>query len=158
MLPKHENFTTLPFSNYASAIFAQQNPNDKIRLLVDLRQINKLISDVYKIYNHPVSTLTDAVQHMAVRNVFCKLDCSQAYHCLQIADQLCRNARIQFHHYNPRISETAHGLSRSLSRFSSFVRGRLFMSSKQINAHYRSITMLLPQIRPNSCSTTYEQF
>ena len=28
--------TTLPFSKYASPIFAQRNPNDKLRLLVDL--------------------------------------------------------------------------------------------------------------------------
>ena len=37
--------------------------------------------------NHSVSTLTDAAQHMAGKKVFCKLDCSQAYHCLQMADQ-----------------------------------------------------------------------
>ena len=29
----------------------------------------------------------DAAQHLAGKLVFCKLDCSQAYHCLQMADQ-----------------------------------------------------------------------
>ena len=34
-----------------------------------------------------MSTLTDAAQHMAGKKLFCKLDCSQLYHCLQMADQ-----------------------------------------------------------------------
>ena len=79
--------TTLPFSKYASPIFAQRKPNGKLRLLVDLRKINALISDDYINNNHPVSTLSDAAQHLAGKKLFCKLDCSQAYHCLQMADQ-----------------------------------------------------------------------
>ena len=39
--------TTLPFSKYARPIFAQKNPNGKLRLLVDLRKISKLTSDDY---------------------------------------------------------------------------------------------------------------
>ena len=81
------NITTLPFSKYASPIFAQKKPNGKLRLLVALRKINNLISDDYINSNHPVSTLTDAAQHMAGKKLFCTLDCSQAYHCLQMADQ-----------------------------------------------------------------------
>ena len=34
-----------------------------------------------------MSVLTDAAQHMVGENLFCKLDCSQAYHCLRMADQ-----------------------------------------------------------------------
>ena len=45
--------TTLPFSKYASPIFAQKKPNGKLRLLVDLRKINNLISDDYINNNHP---------------------------------------------------------------------------------------------------------
>ena len=78
---------TLPFSKYASPIFAQKKPNGKLRLLVDLRRINYLVSDDYINNNHPVSTPTDAAQHLAGEKLFCKLDCSQAYHCLQMADQ-----------------------------------------------------------------------
>ena len=74
--------TTLPFSKYASPIFAQRKPNGRLRLLVDLRKINNLISDDYINNNHPVSTLTDAAQHLACKKLFCKLDCSQAYHVL----------------------------------------------------------------------------
>ena len=89
LLHKYGIITTLPFSKYASPIFAQRKPNGKLRLLVDLRKINTLIADDYINTNHPVSTLllTDAAQHMAGKNLFCKLDCSQAYHCLQMADQ-----------------------------------------------------------------------
>ena len=79
--------TVLPFSKYASPIFAQRKPNGNLRLLVDLRKINTLIADDYTNNNLPVSTLSDAAQHLAGNSLFCKLDCSQAYHCLQMADQ-----------------------------------------------------------------------
>ena len=87
LLHKHGINTTLPFSKYASPIFAQRKTNGKLRLLVDLRKINTIISDDYIHNDYPVSTLTDRAQHMAGKNLFCKLDCSQAYHCLQMADQ-----------------------------------------------------------------------
>ena len=59
---KYGIITTLPFSKYASPIFAQRKPNEKLRLLVDLRKINTLIADDYINNNHTVSTLTDAAQ------------------------------------------------------------------------------------------------
>ena len=98
--------TTLPFSKYASPVFAQKKPNGKLRLLVDLRKINNLISDDYINNNLPVSTLTDAAQHMAGKKLFCKLDCSQAYHCLQMP-AVHRNACFQFRQQNLRIQETS---------------------------------------------------
>ena len=52
--------TVLPFSKYASPIFARRKPNGKLRLLVGLRKINSLIADDYTSNNHPVSTLSDA--------------------------------------------------------------------------------------------------
>ena len=57
------------------------------RLSVDLRKDSNLISDEYLSINHPVSTLRDAVQHMARKQLICNFDCSQVYHCLQMADQ-----------------------------------------------------------------------
>ena len=39
--------TFLPFSKYASPIFAQRKPNGKMRLLVDLQKLNAGISDDY---------------------------------------------------------------------------------------------------------------
>ena len=80
MLHKYGIITTLPFSKYVSPIFAQKKPNGKLRLLVDLRKVNNLISDDYINNNHPVSTVVDAAQHLAGKKLFCELDCSQAYH------------------------------------------------------------------------------
>ena len=60
--------TTLTFSGYASPTFAQEKADRKLRLLVDLREINNLISDEYLHNNHQVSTLTDASQHKTQRN------------------------------------------------------------------------------------------
>ena len=87
LMHKYGIITVLPFSKYASHIFAQRKPNGKLRLLVDLRKINTLVADDYTNNNHPVSTLSDAAQHPAGKSLFCKLDCYQAYHCLQMADQ-----------------------------------------------------------------------
>ena len=123
MLHKYGIITTLPFSKYASPIFAQKKPNGKLRLLVDLRKINNLISDDYINNNHPVSTLVDATQHLAGKKLFCKLDCSQAYHCLPMADQ--RSIEMLAFIFASRTfayRRLAQGLSRPLSAFSSFMR------------------------------------
>ena len=90
---------------------------------MDLREINNLISDDYVNNNHPVSTLTDAAQHMANKKLFYKLDCSQAYHCLPMADQksiemLAFNFASRAFAYR----RLAQGLSRAMWAFSSFMR------------------------------------
>ena len=123
LLHKYGIITTLPFSKYASPIFAQKKPNGKLRLLVDLMKIYILISDDYINNNHPVSTLTDAAQHMAGKKLFCKLGCSQAYHCLPMADQ--RSIEMLAFNFAGRTfayRRLAQGLSRALSAFSSFMR------------------------------------
>ena len=132
LLHKYGIITTLPFSKYASPIFAQKKPNGKLRLLVDLRKINNLISDDYINNNHPVSTLTDAAQHMAGKKLFCKLDCSQAYHCLPMADQRSVEM-LAFNFASPTFAyrRLAQGLSRALSAFSSFIREYLDKVSYQ---------------------------
>ena len=56
LMHKCEIITVLPFAKYASPMFAQRNPNGKLRLLVDLRKINSLTADDYTNNNHPVST------------------------------------------------------------------------------------------------------
>ena len=87
LMHRYGIITTLPFSKYASPIFAQRKPNGMLHLLGDHQKINALILDDYINNNHPVSTLSDAAQHLAGKKLFCKLDCSQAYQCLQMADQ-----------------------------------------------------------------------
>ena len=70
-----------------------------------------------------MSTLTDAAQHMAGKKLFCKLDSSQAYHCLQMADQ--RSFEMLAFNFASRTfayRRLAQGLSRALSAFSSFMR------------------------------------
>ena len=73
--------------------------------------------------NHPVSTLSDSAQHLAGKKLFCKLDCSQAYHRLQMADQ--RSIEILAFKFASRTfayKRLAQQLSRALSAFSSFMR------------------------------------
>ena len=123
LMHKYGIITVLPFSNYASPIFAQRKPNGKLRLLVDLRKINSLIADDYTNNNHPDSTLSDAAQHLAGKSLFCKQDCSQAYHCLQMADQ--RSLEMLAFNFASRTfayKRLAQGLSRSVSAFSSSMR------------------------------------
>ena len=123
LMHKYGIIRVLPFSEYASPIFAQRKPNGKLRLLVDLRKTKTPIADDYTKNNHPVSTLSDAAQHLAGKSLFCKLDCSQAYHCLQRADR--RSVQMLAFKFASRTfayKRLAQGLSRSVSAFSSFMR------------------------------------
>ena len=122
LMHKYGIITAPPFSKNASPIFAQRKPNGKLRLLVDLRKINTLIADDYTNNNNPVSTLSDAAQHLAGKSLFCKLDCSPAYHCLQMADQ--RSVEMLAFKFASRTfayKNLEQGLSRSVFAFSSFM-------------------------------------
>ena len=123
LMHKYGIITVQTFSKYASPIFAQRKPNGKLRVLVDLRKINSLNADDYINNNHPVSTLSHAAQHVAGKSLFCKLDCSQAYHCLQMAEQ--RSVEMLAFNFTSRTfayKRLAQGLSRSVSALSSFMR------------------------------------
>ena len=123
LMHKFGIITVLPFSKYASPIFAQKKPNRKLRLIVDLWKINSLISNDDTDKNRPVSALSDAAKHLAGKSLFCKLDCSQVYHCLQMADQ--RSVEMLAFNFAGRtfaFKRLAQGLSRSVSAFSSFMR------------------------------------
>ena len=119
--------TTLTYSKYSSPIFAVRKPSGKLRILVDLRRINHLIRHDYDNHNFPIATLADVSTHLAGKKYFAKLDCSQAYHVLQMADPLS----VQLLAFNF-LSRTfaylrlAQGLSRSVSAFSSFMRKYLY--------------------------------
>ena len=123
LMHKYGISTVLPFSKYTSPTFAQRWPNGKLRLLVDLRKINGLVADNYTNKNHPGSTLSDAAQHLAGKSLFCKLQCSQAYHCLQMADQRSvEMLAFNFSRGSFAYKRFAQGLSRSVSAFPSFMR------------------------------------
>ena len=124
LMHKYGIITMLPFSKNASPIFAQRKPNGKLRLPIDLRKINTLLVDDYTNKNHPVSNLSDAARHLAVKSLFCKLDCSQAYHWLQdqrSVEMLAFNFASRTFAYR----RLAQGLSRSVSVFLSFIRDYL---------------------------------
>ena len=123
LMDKYGIITVMAFSKYASPILARRKPNGKLRLLVDLRKINGLITDDYTNNNYPVSTPSDAAQHLAGKSLSCKLDCSQTYHCLQMADQ--RSVEMLAFNFASRTfsyKSLAQGLSTSVFAFSSFMR------------------------------------
>ena len=122
LLHKYGIITILTFSKYAQPISAQRKQNGKPRLLVDFREINTLIAEDYINNNHSVSAKTDAAQHMAEKNLFCKLDHSQAYHCLQMADQYSiEHLAFNFASKTFAYRRLARGLNRSLSAISCFI-------------------------------------
>ena len=115
--------TKLPYSKYSSPILAQRKSNDELRILVDLRRINHLLKNDYNQHNHPVTSIAEAVQHMAGKKYFYQLDCSQAYHCLQMADE--QSIQLLAFNYGSKIFaylRLAQGLNRSLSAFNSTIR------------------------------------
>ena len=94
---------------------------------MDVRRINHIIRHDYDNHNFTIATLVDVNAHLASKKFFAKLDCSQAYHVLQMADPLS----VQLLSFNF-LSKTfaylrlAQGLSRSVSAFSSFIRKYLY--------------------------------
>ena len=131
---KYGIVTVLPLSKYANPKFSQRKPNGKSYLVVDLRKFNSLIADDYTNNIHPVRTLSDAAQHLAGKSLFCKLDCSQAYHCLQMADQ--RSVDILAFNFASRTfayERLAQGLSRSGSAFQASCVSAWTQSSKLTN-------------------------
>ena len=115
--------TVLRFSKIASPIFAQTKPNRRLRLRVDLRKINTLLAVDYTNKYHPVSNLSDTAQHPAGKSLFCKLDCSHAYHCLQMADQSSvEKLAFSFASGTFAYKRLAQGLNSSMSSFSGFMR------------------------------------
>ena len=120
---KYAIITVLPLSKYASPNFEQRKPNGKVGFLVDLRKINNLIAEDYTNNNHPVSTLADAAQHLAGKSLFCKVNCTQAYHCLQMADpRSVEMLEVNFASRTVAFRRLALGVRRPESAFSSFLR------------------------------------
>ena len=94
-----------------------------MRILIDLRRVNHLLSHDYVNSNFPISNMTDATNHFAGKKLFCKLDCSQAYHCVQMADDLSVQL-LAFNFASRTFAYTclAQGLNKSVTGFSSFVK------------------------------------
>ena len=92
---------------------------------MDLRKINSLIAVDYTHKDHAVSTLSDAdaAQLLAGKSLFCKIDCSQACHCLQMVEERSVE-KLAFISTSGTFANKrfAQGLSRSVSAFSSLLR------------------------------------
>ena len=115
--------TTLSHSKYSIPLFAHRKPSGKLRMLIDLRRINHSIKTDYIHSNFPISNMTDASNHFARKSLFTKLDCSQAYHCVQMADDL--SVQLLAFNFGSRTYAykcLAQGLSKSVTGFSSFIR------------------------------------
>ena len=117
--------TLLANSKYSSPIFAQRKLSGKLRTLIDLRRVNHLLRNDYSNNNFPISNI-DAVHHFAGKTLFTKLDCSQAYHCVQMADPLSvQLLSFNFASRTYAYTRLAQGLNKSVTGFSSFVRSYL---------------------------------
>ena len=115
--------TTLPYSKYASPIFAQRKSSGNLRILIDLRRINHLIKHDYDSHNFPISSLADVGNHLAGKKYFSKLDCSQAFHVVKMADlESVQLLAFNFESRTYAFQRLAQGLNRSVSSFSSFMR------------------------------------
>ena len=115
--------TTLSQSKYSSPLFAHRKPSGKLRMLIDLRRINHSLKNDYLNANFPISNMTDASNHFAGKKLFTKLDCSQAYHCVQMADDI--SVQLLAFNFSSRTYAykcLAQGLNKSVTGFSSFIR------------------------------------
>ena len=115
--------TTLSHSKYSSPVFAQRKSSGKLRILIDLRRINHLLRNDYINTNFPISNMSDASNHFAGKTLFTKLDCSQAYHCVQMADDL--SVQLLAFNFASRTCAykcLAQGLSKYVTGFSAFIR------------------------------------
>ena len=115
--------TTLSQSKCSSPLFAHRKESGKLRILIDLRRVNHLLKNDYVNANFPISNKADETNHFPGKTLFTKLNCSQAYHCVQMAEDLS----VQLLAFNC-LSRTfaykclARGLGKSVTLFSSFIR------------------------------------
>ena len=123
LLQKYEFNVIMPFSKYASSIFAQTKFNGKLRLSVNNWKINTLVQNYCINNNNPVRRIFDSAQHIGRENLFGKLNCCQADNYLQMADQrLIELIASSFASRKSALRRLTQGLSLSLSAFSSFFR------------------------------------
>ena len=118
--------TSLNHSKYGSPIFAHRKTNGELRILVDLRRINLFLLHDYHKNKFPISTMADTTAHFAGKSLFCKLDCSQTYHCIQMADPFSvQLLAFNFASSTMAYQRLARGLNRAVTGFNAFVRNYL---------------------------------
>ena len=123
LMPYYGLITTLSQSRYSSPLFAQRKNSGRHRLLIDLRKVNHLLKNGYVNTNFPISNMSDAINYFAGKKLFTKLDCSQAYHCVQMADDVSvQLLAFNFASRTLAYKCLAQGLNKSVTEFSSFIR------------------------------------
>ena len=80
LLQAFTNITTLTLSEYSCPIFVHLKSSGILWTVNNQRHVNHLIRHDYSSSKFPISIITDATNHFARKSLFCKLDCSQAYH------------------------------------------------------------------------------
>ena len=115
--------TTLSHSKYSSPIFVHRKLSGTLRILFDLLRVSHLLRHDYLNSKFPISNMTDATNHFAGKNSFCKLDCSQAYHCVQMAvDLSVQILALNFASRTFAYNCLAQGLNKYVTGFSSFIK------------------------------------
>ena len=128
LVPMHKYgiTTVLLFSKYASPIFAQRKPTEtNVSLWISGKSTVLLRMTITTTF---IQLALCQTQHNIWQEsfFFCKLDCSQAYHCMQMADQWSLEMfAFRFGGRTFAYKRVAQGLSRSVSAFSSFMRDYL---------------------------------
>ena len=127
LTPKHDDpvyAQSLPTpTNLKDYLLVELALMQEYGIITTLPYSNHLLKNDYNKHNHPVTMIADAAQHMAGKKYFCKLDCSEAYHCLQMADE--QSIQLLAFNFGSRTFaylRLAQGLNRSLSAFNSTIR------------------------------------
>ena len=87
-MQNYGSVTLLPISKSSSPTFAPRKPSRKVKVLIDLRRVNHLLRSDYSNNISPISNMTDAFHFFEGKTLLTKLDCSQPYHYVQMADPL----------------------------------------------------------------------
>ena len=115
--------TTLSQSRCSSPLFAQRKNSGRLRLLVDSRKVSQLLKNDYVNTNFAISNMSDAINYFAGNKLFRKLDCSNAYHCVQMADDVSvQLIAFNFASRTYAYKCLAQGLNKSVTGFNSFKR------------------------------------
>ena len=78
----------MSFSEYSSPTFVHRKSFGKLKTPVDLRRLNHLPRHEYLKSSFEISSMTGSTNHFSGKTLFRILDFSQAYHCVQSADNL----------------------------------------------------------------------
>ena len=92
-----------------------------------MRKINHLLKNDYVNTNFPTSNMSNAINYFVGKKLFTKLDCSQAYYCVQMEDDI--SVQLLAFCFASRTYAyicIAQRLNKSVTGFSSFIKHYLY--------------------------------